>query len=73
MKYKEYLIDRIPCIITNVLSMLGCTIFLLAIKTQKGIPAILSARGFYLTVLYERNSGTPINQKHLQIFSWLME
>lgn len=52
MKYKQYLIDRIPCILTHILSMLGCTIFLLAIKTQKGIILILLLAWFLIVSIY---------------------
>ena len=41
MRYKEYLKDQLPAIVTHILSMLFCVVFLSAIDMQASILLIL--------------------------------
>lgn len=52
MKYKEYLKDQIPCIVTHILSMLGCGVFLSAVNLQMGIIFILLVVWFLIAAIY---------------------
>lgn len=52
MKYKEYLKDQLPAIVTHVLSMLFCVIFLSAINTQASIILILIIVWFLVATSY---------------------
>lgn len=52
MKYKDYLKDQIPAIITHILSMLFCAFFLSAIKMQASIILILFIIWFLIAASY---------------------
>lgn len=61
MKYGDYIKDQIPCIITHILSMLACRIFLAAVGVQMGHVLILLmawsliAVGYLHVTFYVRN------------------
>ncbi len=52
MKYTDYLKDQIPGIITHILSMFGCAIFLSAVHIQMGIILILFIVWFLIAAIY---------------------
>lgn len=52
MKYKEYLKDQLPAIVTHILSMLFCVIFLSALHIQAGIILILLMVWFLVAASY---------------------
>lgn len=52
MKYKDCLKEQIPCIITHILSMLGCAFFLLAVNIQMGIILILLITWVLIATIY---------------------
>ena len=52
MKYKDYLKDHFFCIITHILSMISCTIFLSAVKIDSGIIVILLIVWFLIVSFY---------------------
>lgn len=52
MRYKEYLKDQLPAIITHVLSMLFCVVFLSAIDIQASIILILLLIWFLIAASY---------------------
>lgn len=52
MKYANYMKDQLPCIITHILSMLGCWIFLSAVSIDRGIVEILLIVWFLIATSY---------------------
>lgn len=52
MKYKGYLKDQIYYIIANILLMMGCGIFLVAVNVQKEIILILFVAWFLIVTVY---------------------
>ncbi|MVB12063.1 Adaptive-response sensory-kinase SasA [Caprobacter fermentans] len=52
MRYVDYVKDQIPCILTHIISMLGCLAFLSAARVNNGIIEILIAVWFLVAFVY---------------------
>lgn len=52
MRYTGYIKDQIPCILTHIISMIGCGIFLPAVNIDKGIISILLILWFFILAIY---------------------
>lgn len=52
MRYRDYVKDQLFCIVTHILSMVGCTFFLIAANIDKGIIGILMVVWILIASLY---------------------